>query len=87
MQQGAVRQIVPQQNYGNICKKYTTAIGVPCIGKSNWVFAFADGACGRARACKGRQAAVTSDDMCAYLWLTTLQLLQLKTLQVRRVIS
>lgn len=32
MQQGVVCQTVPQQNYGNICKKYPAAIGVPCTG-------------------------------------------------------
>lgn len=34
MQQGVVRQIVPQQNYGSICKECTTATGAPCTGEA-----------------------------------------------------
>jgi len=37
------------------------------LDKPNWVFAFADGACGRAGACQGRQAAAPAGDTCAYL--------------------
>lgn len=67
MQQGVVCQIVPQQNYGSICKKYATAIAVPRAGKSNWVSASADGVGGGAGAREGRQTATAAADVCVYL--------------------
>lgn len=42
-------------------------LGYLALGMANWVFVFADGACGRAGACKGRQRGCYSEDMCVYL--------------------
>lgn len=49
MRRGAVRQIVPQQNYGNICKETRGSHwGTSASDEPNWGSSCADGAWGRA---------------------------------------